>query len=208
VSAPVVRPTRVADLSAAPPVAVSADLVRHFPLARLLDVEAAWAPARRELSFALAAVGGWLENRHWNWTNKIERVERGELVLHAVECAGAVQGLMATTSHSRRSVLSPGESLVYIDYIETAPWNIVAPDHPARFGGVGKVLIGDALYLSRELGFAGRVGLHSLSQAEGYYSRTCRMIRTGRDPAYHDLVYFEYTEAGATEWLDAEGVRR
>lgn len=207
-TAPVVRPTRVADLSAAPPVLVPADLVRQFPLARLVEVEHAWAPARRELSLALVAVGGWLENRHWNWTNKVERVERGELVLHAVECAGAVQGLMATAASARRSILSNGEPLLYLDYIEVAPWNIAVPDHPARFGGVGKVLIGDALYLSRERGFAGRLGLHSLPQAEGYYARTCRMTGTGRDPAYHDLAYFEYTEAAATEWLAAEGVRQ
>lgn len=200
-SAPVVRPTRVADLIALPPVAVSADLVRHFPLARLFDVEAAWAPARRELSFALSAVGGWLENRHWNWTNKIERVERGELVLHAVECAGAVQGLMAVGARPTASRLSGGAPCVYIDYLEAAPWNLVAPEHPARFGGVGKALFTEAIILSIELGFAGRVALHSLPQAEGFYSHGCNMARLGRDEAYHDLVYFEYDEARATEWL-------
>lgn len=205
---PVTRATRIADGRVNPPVLVPAALTRNFTHARLTEIEAAWAPARRELADALRRAGATLENRHWNWTNKVDRVERGELVLHAIECEGEIQGLMATQARPRAAILTTGHLVVYVDYLEAAPWNQHAPDHPARFGGVGKILMGDAIYLSLERGLRGRVGLHSLTQAEGFYQRACRLAHTGRDPNYHDLVYFEYTEEVAAEWLANERARQ
>ena len=70
---------------------------------------------------ALQASGSDLESSHWNWKFKVERVERGESMLFAVECEGAIQGLMAIPSVPRLSLLTPGQSVVYVDYLETAP---------------------------------------------------------------------------------------
>ena len=67
------------------------------------------------------------------------------------------------------------------------------------------VLITEAVRLSLEMGLGGRVGLHSLPQAEGFYTHRCRMTRVGTDPHYYDLTYFEYTGQQATDWLAAIG---
>ena len=55
------------------------------------------------------------------------------------------------------------------------------------------------------MGLEGRVGLHSLPQAEGFYKTRCKMTDFGKDSGYFDLTYFEYTGQQATEWLAAIG---
>jgi hypothetical protein len=133
-------------------------------------------------------------------------VATGELSLIAVECEGQVQGLMAISIQPRPAILSLGKRLVYVDYLEAAPWNQRVTSRSSRFIGVGKILIGQAIHVSRELGLGGCVGLHSLQQAENFYAEKCRMIRIGQDPEYNNLVYFEYTESASAMWLDAEGI--
>jgi hypothetical protein len=75
---------------------------------------------------------------------------------------------------------------------------------PPRFIGVGTVLIAEAVRLSVEMGLGGRVGLHSLPQAEAFYTR-CGMTKVGPDPHYYDLTCFEYTGRQATDWLASIG---
>jgi len=195
------RPIRLADARVNPPVVIAATILRRFPPGRLSEVEAAWSPARRELVAAHQSAGSDLESSHWNWAGKAERAERGELTLFAVECEGAVQGLMAVPARPRSSMLAPGRSGLYVDYLEAAPWNQRAPGHPPRFVGVGTVLVAEAVVVSDELGLGGGVGLHSLPQAEPFYERKCAMRRVGPDPGYYDLTYFEYAEGEAAAWL-------
>jgi hypothetical protein len=51
------------------------------------------------------------------------------------------------------------------------------------------------------MGPEGRVGLHSLPQAEAFYKGRCRMSEFGVDPSYFHLTYFEYTGQQAIEWM-------
>ena len=62
-----------------------------------------------------------------------------------------------------------------------------------RFGGIGIRLIQAAVRLSRDEEMGGRIGLHSLPQAEVFYRDTCGMTSLGRDPDCDDLLYFEMT---------------
>jgi hypothetical protein len=68
---------------------------------------------------------------------------------------------------------------------------------------VGAALITEAIIVGIEVGLGGRVGLHSLPQAEQFYAIKCGMQRIGVDPAYYHLTYFEYTESVAAAWLQA-----
>jgi hypothetical protein len=124
-------------------------------------------------------------------------------MLVAVECQGQPQGLMAVLRSPRRSRLGDGH-VVYVDYVETAPWNLKSSNASPRFSGVGTCLLAEAVRLSFESGFGGRVGLHSLPQAEAFYTR-CGMTQVGADPSYFDLVYFEYTAQQASDWLASIG---
>jgi hypothetical protein len=123
-------------------------------------------------------------------------------MLVAVECDGEAQGLMAVLRMPRPARLDG--QLVYVDYLESAPWNLKGFADPPMFVGVGTVLIAEAVRLSLEMGFGGQVGLHSLPQAEAFYTR-CRMTRLGPDSSYYDLTYFEYTGQQAADWLGSIG---
>jgi len=94
--------------------------------------------------------------------------------------------------------------MVYVDFLEAAPWNLKASATAPRFKGVGTALLVDAVRLSIETGFGGDVGLHSLPQAEPFYTR-CGMTRIGEDPDYYGLPYYEYTSSQAAEWLASIG---
>ncbi len=126
-------------------------------------------------------------------------------MLVAVEAEEDVQGLIALDRSSRPAVLTPGEAVVYVDYIEAAPWNLRAAAHPPHFLGAGTALIIEAVRLSKEWGLNGRVGLHSLPQAEPFYQHRCGMRRVGSDPNYYDLAYFEYPDGEGVAWLVSLG---
>jgi hypothetical protein len=89
--------------------------------------------------------------------------------------------------------------------LESAPWNLKQSTNTPRFIGVGTALIAEAIRIGVEAGLNGRVGLHSLPQAEGFYSHRCRMTRVGIDPNYFDLPYYEYLDHQATDWLVSIG---
>lgn len=183
---------------------VTADLVEGIGENELLSVEAEWKPvvsARlAELVRQEAPWSEWPESWHWDWRKKIDRV-RSLLAFRsfALVCDGQVQGLMllAMAGHSCRITEQAKKDLVYVDYLETAPWNRKAIIAPPRFGGVGTVMIRAAIEVSHEQGFHGRIGLHSLPTAEQFYADACRMTDLGCDENYQRLRYFEMTAAQA-----------
>jgi hypothetical protein len=156
-------------------------------------VELSWAPWRR--SFAERSDS--IEHSHWNWRNKQDRFESGFYRLVAIECAEETQGLMAVVDEPINSRLVNGQ-LVYVDFLETAPWNLVVAGSSRRFAGVGTALLLDAIRLSWERGSSGRVGLHSLPQSETFYERI-GMTSCGTDPNYYDLAYFEFESV--SKWV-------
>jgi hypothetical protein len=183
---------------------VTAQVYRDYPLTELDNIEARWETAREQAA-AVGQVAGLapLEHEHWDWRNKADSVEAGHHMLVAVECDGEAQGLMAVLRTPRSGRLDDGQ-LVYVDYLESAPWNLKSSVNPPLFVGVGTVLIAEAIRLSLEMGLHGRVGLHSLPQAEAFYTR-CRMTKVGPDLRYYDLTYFEYTGQLASDWLVSIG---
>lgn len=97
--------------------------------------------------------------------------------------------------------------LVYVEYLEVAPWNRRLAAGGTTYKGVGKVLIAAAIQLSIDEGNRGRIGLHSLPQADDFYNR-CGMTDLGPDAAYpkFPLRYFEMTEAQAKSFLSGEPI--
>ena len=186
---------------------MSVAVVRGFPPDRLADVEQVWGPARDGLARTAAAAGSPLENAHWDWRNKVRYYRPGWHCLVAIEFEGDVQGLMAVETRLRRSRLAADRWVVYVDFLEVAPWNRrLATIQEPRFGGVGTLLLGEAVRMSMGPSANGRVGLHSLPLAEGFYAGHCGMTSRGPDPGYHGLVYFEYSEGTAAEWLAHVGL--
>ena len=84
----------------------------------------------------------------------------------SIVCNDLTQGMMIvdTVSKQSRTDIQRNQHLVYVEYVENAPWNRGELFDQPRYRGVGSILIRAAISLSKELEFHGRIGLHSLPQ--------------------------------------------
>jgi hypothetical protein len=146
-----------------------------------------------------------LENEHWDWLVKSSWLSLAAYRSLGVECEGVMQGLMMLLTDGYAARMEPdiGKPLVYVDYVQNAPWsNQDLVDRP-RFGAVGSHLLDAAVKLSVDLEYGGRLGLHSLQNSEGFYHRlglTAVEIER-QDRHARGLWYFEFTRAGAKGFL-------
>lgn len=144
-----------------------------------------------------------LEHGHWEWGEKVK--DSAHLLscpTLAIECAGQPQGLMLLKTDGHFGML-PGEldkPLVYVVYLATAPWNLRALVGQPRFAGVGLVLLHAAIQMSLDNEFKGRIGLHSLPQAEEFYERQGFQC-LGVDPKKENLKYYELSPQAASEFI-------
>lgn len=125
----------------------------------------------------------------WDWrafvANAGTGAESGALVVEGrVEAAF----LLSTIGYKSRQGDGP---LVYLDYMAVAPENRDRESGPRQLRGCGSEILRLARYRSRQLGYEGRVGLHSLSTAESFY--VAQGMRRW-EPMQEDdgYVYFEW----------------
>lgn len=166
------------------------------------EVDASWTQSRVAL---LAQQSGGLkpEHMHWSWTNKAPLLSLLAYKAFCLVAAGEFQGVILLLAGLRPARLAPhvGKPLVYVDYVESAPWNLKLFTDAPRYKAVGISLIQLAVGVSFDEGFSGRVGLHSLPQSEFFYRTVCEMTDLGPDPQYHNLRYFEFTEDQAAKLI-------
>lgn len=166
---------------------VDAELRDAIEEANLVDWQTVWQPALiavlRELHARGVKMANWPESWHWDWRRKTEGVQ-GLLAFRgfSVVAQGMTQGLaQVDLTRSAREPSQAGKPLVYLDYLETAPWNRADLGQAPRLRGVGTALLSAAVALSEQEGFKGRIGLHSLPQADDFYRAKCGMIDLGPD---------------------------
>lgn len=189
----------------------SAELWDAITEQQLTDWEAEWMP---ELFRALQRLNQegverqyWPQSRYWNWREKLKSLQ-GMLAnpSFSIVCNGLTQGMMIvdTVRYRCRIDSQTGQHLVYVKYVENAPWNrpglLISP----RYRGVGSILIRAGIALSVDMGFHGRIGLHSLPQANNFYAQTCGMMDLGPDLDYENLHYFEMTPQQARAFVKKE----
>ena len=188
---------------------VEGELRDAIEQAQLDDWQKEWQPALsavlQEMARRGVPVSQWPQSWHWDWARKTARVQ-GLLAFRglSVVAQGVTQGLaQVDLTKSAREPSQAGKPLVYLDYVEVAPWNRPEFGRPSRLRGVGSALISAAVALSREEGFKGRIGLHSLPQADAFYAKI-GMIDLGPDVAYQSLRYFEMIAERARALLEEE----
>ena len=190
--------------------AVEAELWDAITEKNLADWEAEWLPELFALLQQLNRAGVerrlWPQSRHWDWRAKLKGIE-GLLgqPCFSVVCEGVTQGMMiANTTKRARLQTQRNQHLVYVEYLESAPWNRkkLLRSGPAAFGGIGSILMRAAIEVSLDEEYKGRVGLHSLPQANEFYANTCGMTDLGPDANYENLRYFEFTPEQAQAFID------
>lgn len=118
------------------------------------------------------------EYKHWEWTQKAQRFysEVG-YEFWGIQANGDMQGMMLININNVcRAAPQTGAPLVYVDYLATAPWNLRALTATPTLRAIGRTLISTAIRASQNNGFAGRIGLHSLPQAESFYREPAQCL--------------------------------
>ncbi|OGL15862.1 MAG: hypothetical protein A3F92_09465 [Candidatus Rokubacteria bacterium RIFCSPLOWO2_12_FULL_71_22] len=194
---------------------VDAELHDSLSLDDLLDAEALWAPAKiqiaRELLNRSVPRSEWPQSLHWNWAEKAITLKPyapgpfSAYRLFGLRAEERWQGLLLGCCVGHPTRLAPvGRDLVYVEFVETAPWNWQPSGigQGPLFKGTGLQLVELAVRWSEDLDFRGRVGLHSLPQADSFYRGACGMSDLGPDPKYRQLRYFELDESHARTFLE------
>jgi len=185
--------------------AVKAELHHAIQAQHILDWKNRWQPACakaiqacRDAKEPNRVPNSW----HWNWEKKVAQIQ--DLLAmkgFAIVCNGMTEGLMKVITPGQCSHEEhKGKHLVYIDYLESAPWNLAEFIPPGKYKGIGDVLVQAAVNLSYDEGFKGRIGLHSVPKAEGFYLNHCGMADLGYDKNKEGLRYFEMTEKLALDF--------
>lgn len=188
---------------------VEAELRDAIEQAQLDDWEQHWRPLVNSRLIDLikrnVPQSQWPQSLHWDWKRKMARVQ-GLLAFQGfcVVAQGVTQGLMQIDlRQSAREQSQAGKPIVYVEYLEVAPWNRPDMGTAPRLSGVGSALLAASIATSLDEGFKGRIGLHSLPQADDFY-RKAGMTDLGPDPQYQNLRYFEMTDEQARAFLDKE----
>ena len=177
----------------------------------LTVLERSWGEARdrllKDLELEQVPRAERPQSLHWDWRAKAGELKLLEAKCFGVLCDDAWQAAMLTRTASYLSKLdeSKGKPLVYIEYLEVAPWNwkVKSLNRFGEFGGLGRLLFRQAIVQSSQEGFTGRVGLHALPQAEPFYAGL-GMRRLTLDVAKR-LPYYELAAGNAKEMLNQEG---
>jgi hypothetical protein len=182
---------------------VFAEVLAEMTAEELVQTEGSWQDFRTKARERRQREGVPIpEHNHWNWEEKSY-----DLKFTAYRCLGIryeqeVQGLMmiSTLAAQGRSKAHKGKPVLYVKYIESAPWNLRQyVGEEARFGGVGVSLIRAAIAVSVEEEFRGRIALHSLPQSEQFYGKF--MEDLGIDVDMEKLRYFEMTDEQALKFM-------
>lgn len=185
--------------------AVPASIFHGMDQKNFDDFEQLWRPrlkaARASVATPAEAAAISAQDSHWEWKDKAIAAESilGQET-YAVEAAGQTQGLMLVSVDFGRIPTQRGLELVYVELVATAPWNRPRLVTDARYKGVGRVLLSTAISKSADLGFKGRIGLHSLKQSESWYQDIKEFTDVEFD-AEKNMRYFEMTEANAAAFV-------
>lgn len=114
--------------------------------------------------------------------------------MNRAEVDGFAHGLLYIETQWHRSGLPQRFPIVYVQALTSAPWNRKDIEDPPYLRGIGRTLLLFARERSQLLGYKGRVELHALPEAAGFYHRM-GMPDYGPDPDNEGLIYFEYGTA-------------
>lgn len=193
---------------------IPAELCFDITRIDLAEAEILWNPYRLKSVVAKLRSGDVAEeipqHYHWNWFLKSGDLKYLDTEVCGIK-VGEWQGLMMTSTavtHQTR-LEGTGKQLVYVKYLESAPWNVKGFTAPLgetpKYGAIGTRLLEVAVRRSLALDLRGRVGLHSLpnEETEGFYRRR-GMQSLGPDPQCENLPYYEFSEPAAKAFLEGE----
>ncbi len=186
--------SKIVELLRSDAVWVQALLTEGLSRKILNSVARDWEPPLRSMN---------APDAHWNWPQYWAAFRGARSRFLSLECESKAQGLMWLDQAGVPSRLAPGAAVVYVQRLSVAPWNR-GPAGTRRFRPVGSILLREAVELSRELAWEGRIGLHALPSAVPWYKDVLRMTPFGPDFEHENLEYFEFSSVQARAFLANE----
>lgn len=191
---------------------IEAELFDEVSVGHFIETQQRWRPIAAKAAHQLMLQGKRElipEHLHWDWTIKAPQLNVLANTFYGISCEGKLQGMMKLKTVGEfcncRLPEQEGKALVYVDYIEVAPWNLktlmLGLGEKPLYNAIGSRLIEAAVLKSKEEECKGRIGLHSLPTTELFYRNTCRMTPVGRDSAKQNLLWLEYTPEQAEGFL-------
>ena len=185
---------------------VEAAVVDELSKDDLIRAHLDWAPVRLvALKRLHEAKRPWPEHWHWDWSKKADMLDLLAYRCMGIEQDGRIQGMMMLSTIAAKGRLKPQEAkaILYIEFLESAPWNLRALVEAPKFLGIGIRLLEAAIRFSEEEGFGGRIGLHSLPQSEDFYRKY--MTDLGPDSGQSQgLRYFEMSAEQIHNFLEGK----
>ena len=142
---------------------------------------------------------------HWKWNSFVRRhrknqdlVRCGSLLTPDERTQGAI-----IYRFDGASILEPDERAVYIEYLAASPYNRKDCARDPLYAGVGSGLLTLAILHSYDLGFGGRVVLHSLPTAVKFYKKH-DFVKTGA--SLGRMIHCELSSESATRHLEGLGL--
>jgi len=176
---------------------VEGSLINPATESELDEAQSHWPPILRAVIAESIAQGASPSIKIWQgkWGSKVTTLGQKGTSIQAIKVKNRVEGLIKLLVEDQESRLASGSELVYVDLVESAPWNVgrymkVIGRDPL-YKDIGLELIRIAIRESVKRGFEGRVGLHSIRPAEGFY-RGLAMKEFGPDTAKGNMNYFEF----------------
>lgn len=153
---------------------------------------------------ALAQAGRWRqelmahgeEDASWDWAQFAEeyspaRLETADRYAHySLWAFREVQALMILEISGTQHRTREGLPQIYVENLAVNPGNRSTSGQPRKVRGCGAAMLTTAVDESRKRGWSGRVGLHSLPGAVGFYTRQ-GFKDLGGDPAEEGCTYME-----------------
>jgi hypothetical protein len=191
---------------------VDAEIFDEVTIEHFIETQQEWRPLVLKAAAQLTARGSRElipQHFHWDWTTKAPQLNVIANTFYGIRYDDRLQGLMKLETVGQhcscRLPEQAGNALVYVDYIEVAPWNLkplmIALGDKPRYGAIGTRLVEAAVLKSKDEDSKGRVALHSLPMTESFYTNACGMTPVGRDPAKQNLLWLEYTPDQAENFL-------
>lgn len=190
---------------------VTARFHENVTAEQIVRAESQWKPHRIAAIEKLISKGlmppearRLIQHSHWDWAAKAKALRERTLDMRSfgIDVADEWQGLMIVelAAHVAELGEDRGKPLVYIEFLESAPWNLRDICESPRFGLIGMRLVEAVVKLSIAEGFHGRVGLHALPQAEPFYEKRCLMKHV-EGAVKHGMKYYEMSRENAVKFL-------
>jgi hypothetical protein len=175
------------------PLELELRLARRDDLARL---RREWLPALTKAN---------RPEKDWPWEEQIRLGEEEDgHACFVVTSEGSVDAFLSlSVTPDVVSRYDPkGSPLVYVEYVAAAPKHTLAAEGSRTLKGLGTFLIEVSVAISADLGFDGRLALHSLPESERFYRKLNFCTSGVRENADGEsLLYFEAGAATAASLL-------